>query len=212
MKLYIISGLGADFSVLEKLKFPDHVEPVFIPWLIPERNESFSHYIQRMASSIEENEDFALLGYSFGGFIVQEIHQIKPAKKVIILGSLKSDLEKSRLMRFGKITQLPRRMPTAFFSDQSTLVYRFIRAIVAPKSPKLMQYFKVTHPYYIKWSMDKIVNWKFPKQPEVVQIMGDRDWVFPLQNSQPDYIIKDGTHLFPLTKAKETSEILKKIL
>ncbi len=75
MKLYIISGLGADFKILENIKFPDTVEPIFIPWLIPENNESFEHYVRRMAEKIDFSEPFALLGYSFGGFIVQEINK-----------------------------------------------------------------------------------------------------------------------------------------
>jgi hypothetical protein len=37
MKLYIISGLGADEKVLEKLTFNPEVEVVHIPWLIPEK-------------------------------------------------------------------------------------------------------------------------------------------------------------------------------
>jgi hypothetical protein len=37
MKIYVISGLGADFKVLEKLSFLKHHEIVFIDWLIPEK-------------------------------------------------------------------------------------------------------------------------------------------------------------------------------
>jgi hypothetical protein len=41
MKLYIISGLGADEKVLEKLTFNPEVEVVHIPWLIPEKMRIF---------------------------------------------------------------------------------------------------------------------------------------------------------------------------
>lgn len=36
MKLYVISGLGADRSVFDRIDFPAHLEVVFIDWLIPE--------------------------------------------------------------------------------------------------------------------------------------------------------------------------------
>ena len=73
MKLYIISGLGADRSVFEHINFPSEMELHFIDWLVPEQNEEFDHYVNRMAESINPDEDFCLLGYSFGGIIVQEI-------------------------------------------------------------------------------------------------------------------------------------------
>ena len=84
MKLYTISGLGADEKVLEKLTFNPEIEVVHIPWLIPEENEDFHHYVSRMANTIDHSEPFYLLGYSFGGIIVQEIHKLKPAKRMVI--------------------------------------------------------------------------------------------------------------------------------
>jgi hypothetical protein len=35
MKIYTVSGLGADYKVLEKLIFPENLEIKFIEWLIP---------------------------------------------------------------------------------------------------------------------------------------------------------------------------------
>ena len=88
MKLYVISGLAADFKVLERIQFPDQLEVVFIDWLIPLKNEIFADYVKRMAEKIDVSEPFSLLGYSFGGIIVQEIDKIKPAEKIVILGSI----------------------------------------------------------------------------------------------------------------------------
>jgi UDP-N-acetylmuramyl pentapeptide phosphotransferase/UDP-N-acetylglucosamine-1-phosphate transferase len=45
-------------------------------------------------SLIDDSKPFFLLGYSFGGIIVQEINRKKPAAKTIILGSIKSQKEK----------------------------------------------------------------------------------------------------------------------
>src|SRR5690606_24016042 len=116
MKIYIVSGLGADFKVLERLEFPKQYEIVFLDWLIPEKNEPFHSYVERMAERIDDSETFCLLGYSFGGLMVQEINKIKPAEKVVILGSIKSDKEKSRLIRAGELTRLPKILPASFFN------------------------------------------------------------------------------------------------
>lgn len=211
MKLYIISGLGADFKVLERLEFSSHIEVEFLDWLLPTQNESFSHYVQRMAERVDDSQPFYLLGYSFGGIVVQEIHKLKPAQKIVILGSIRSDKERSFIMRLGKYMGVPRWLPYYFYGEKSVAIYSFIRKMIDAKNPKLMQYFRVRNSYYLKWSIEKIVEWQFDECPEVIQILGDKDIVFPIKNSRPDYIIKGGTHLFPVTKAKEVSQILKKI-
>ena len=141
MKLYVISGLGADFKVLENINFPENLEVVFLDWLIPENKEDFHHYVERMADRVDDSEPFALLGYSFGGLIVQEIDKIKPAEKVVIMGSIKSDKEKSRFIKFGEISRITKYLPQRMFSVNSATVYSAARSFVDPKNPKLMQYF-----------------------------------------------------------------------
>lgn len=212
MKVYVISGLGADFTVLEKLKFNPNLDIIFIEWLIPTQDESFENYVKRMAESISATEEFYLLGYSFGGILVQEIHKLKPAKKVVILGSIKSDSEKSFAMKAGKITKITKILPLKFYGAISTEYYGFIRKLFDSKNANVMTYFRVRDPYYLQWSIQNILDWKMEKMPEVIQILAEKDLVFPLKNSQPDYVIKDATHLFPLTKHKEVSKILAEIL
>ncbi|PIF44836.1 hypothetical protein CLU96_1832 [Chryseobacterium sp. 52] len=211
MKIYIVSGLGADFKVLERLEFPENYELIFIDWLIPEKNEPFHTYVERMAEKVDDSEPFCLLGYSFGGIMVQEINKLKPSQKVVIMGSIKSDKEKSKFIKTGEITKLPRVLPVGMFNDKAANVYSVIRKLFDPKNPKILQYFKVRDPYYLKWSVEKVSEWKFEEIPDVIQILGDKDIVFPIKYSKPDYIIKGGTHLFPATKYKEVSKILKEV-
>ncbi len=211
MKLYVISGLGADFKVLEKIVFPENIEVVFLDWLMPENKEHFHHYVERMADKVDDSEPFALLGYSFGGLIVQEIDKIKPAEKVVILGSIKSDKEKSRFIKFGEVSKITKYLPQGMFSVKSAAVYSLARGIVDPKNPKLMEYFTVRDPYYLKWSIQKVSAWKFDENPKVIQILGSKDIVFPVKYSKPDYVVENGTHLFPATKHKQVSKILQEI-
>ncbi|OCA77883.1 hypothetical protein BBH99_10605 [Chryseobacterium contaminans] len=211
MKIYVVSGLGADFKVLERLQFPKHCELIFIDWLIPEKNEPFHAYVERMAEKIDPSEPFCLLGYSFGGIMVQEINRLKPAEKVVILGSIKSDKEKSKFIKTGEVTKIPRILPVGLFNTRAANVYGVLRKLFDPKNPRILQYFRVRDPYYLKWSVEKVAEWKFEENPEVIQILGDKDIVFPIRNSKPDYIIKGGTHLFPATKSKEVSKILNEI-
>lgn len=210
-KIYVISGLGADFKVLDKLKFSENLEVVFLPWLIPEKNEDFSHYVQKMAENIDDSKPFYLLGYSFGGILVQEINRLKPAEKTVILGSIKSNLEKSGFLKAGEITKLPKFLPTAIFNEKSAIVYAVLRKFFDIKNPNIMDYFAVRNPYYLKWCLEKISAWKFVADPKVIQILGEKDLIFPPKYSKADYIIPNGTHLFPAIKPRQVSEILKEI-
>lgn len=211
MKLYVISGLGADRTVFEFIKFPSKFEVVFIDWLIPNYNESFKNYVNRIAEIIDTNEKFCLLGYSFGGIMVQEINKLKPAEKVIILGSIKSDKEMSVTFSLAKKSQIFAKIPESYFSEKTVKSYAFFRKLFDPKNPKLWKYFTVQNPTYLKWSINKILEWKHEEDQNVIQILADKDIVFPAKNSKPDYLIKDGTHLFPVTKAKEVSKILEEV-
>ena len=67
------------------------------------------------------------------------------------------------------------------------------------------------NPTYLKWSINRILEWKHEENPKVIQILADKDIVFPVKNSKPNYVIKGGTHLFPVTKAKEVSKILEEV-
>lgn len=210
MKLYVFSGLGADRSVFEHIQFPKHLEVIFVDWLIPTQNESFAHYVDRMAENINPNEPFYLLGYSMGGMIVQEINKKFPAQKVVIMASIKSSEGKSNLMKWAIKSKIYKIVPTSFFNDKTYHLYGMMRQVFDPKNPKILKYFRVREPYYIKWGIEKALEWEGNNSPDIVQIMGDKDIVFPIENSSPNYIIKNATHLFPATKAKEVSKILAK--
>jgi len=211
MKLYVISGLGADFKVLEKIKFPTNLKVIFVPWLIPEKGEHFKDYVVRIAENIDDSQPFSLLGYSFGGIMVQEIDKIKPAEKIVILGSIKSDKEKSRFIKIGEVTRIPKYLPENIFTEKSVLGYSFIRKLFDPNNPRIMEYFNVRNPYYLKWSIEKIAAWKFEENPKVIQVLADKDIMFPIKYSKPNYVIENGTHLFPATKSREVSAILQEI-
>ena len=74
-----------------------------------------------------------------------------------------------------------------------------------------MEYFTVRDPYYLKWSIEQISNWKFRENPKVIQILASKDIVFPPKYSHPDYVIENATHLFPATKHRQVSKILAEI-
>ena len=212
MKLYVISGLGADKTVFENIVFPKKFsEIVFIDWLIPEAEETFEHFVRRMAEPVDVSEKFSLLGYSFGGILVQEIHKLKPAEQIVILGSIKSHKEMSVTFHLAKKSRIFSKLPESYFGEKTLKSYAFFRKLFDPDNPKFWKYFVVKDPHYLKWSINKILDWKSEVNPNVIQILADKDIVFPPKNSKLDYVIKGGTHLFPVTKHKEVTRILDEV-
>jgi hypothetical protein len=69
--------------------------------------------------------------------------QAETCQKVVILGSIKSDKEKSRLIKAGQITKIPKVLPVTFFNERTTNMYSVVRKFFDPKNPKVLQYFRV---------------------------------------------------------------------
>ncbi|WP_435525860.1 hypothetical protein [Chryseobacterium indoltheticum] len=138
-----------------------------------ENDESFSSYVERMGDKIDASEPFYLLGYSFGGILVQEINLLKAAEKVVILGSIKSDKEKSRLIKMGEITKIPKYLPVNLFNPKTLETYSVFRKFFDPKNPKVNQYFRVTDPYYLKWFIQRFLNGSLSRKITIIRTMGD---------------------------------------
>ncbi len=212
VNLYVVSGLGADFSVLQRIDFPSEHQVVFLDWLMPEKKEHLEHYVARMADRIDDSKPFSLLGYSFGGLIVQEIARLKRPQKTIILGSIRSGAEKSSLLKFGHNTRLFRYMAQRFLNPNFLPMRYALHYLFGASSSNLLSYFTIRDYGYLKWSLTEIGKWQAQPLEGVIQILGDKDRVFPIKNSKPDYVISGGTHLFPITKSKALSAIIKKVL
>ena len=209
MKLFVISGLSANKKVFEKINFPDHLELVHLPWIEPKPNEKLNSYALRMLGERSLPDEYCLLGYSFGGLVAQALHSIKPAKKIVILASMKTGLEKNAWMSFLNKIPLYRLVPEFFFAENKIISWFYFRKLKHQK--KLKVYFEYTKASYVKWSIDQIIQWKpHAFSEDIVQIQGDYDAVFPNNYGTIDYRIPKANHLFPIFYSDIVSEILAK--
>lgn len=211
MKLYVISGLGADEKVFEKIKFPKHLEVVYIPWLMPKQQETYESYVERMSEGIDTSESFCLMGYSFGGIVVQDIHRCHSAKKVLILASIKCHKEKPWVGKLLHQFSLIKNLPLSTFKKGSIITSLFIQKFVEKDMQLVDTYFVVQDTHYLRWSLEHIFHWQGEVLPDVIQIMGTKDIAFPIENSTPDYRIEGGSHFFPVTHAQELTAVLNDV-
>ena len=100
--VYLMPGLAASSAIFERIEFPVATfEIVFLEWEIPLYNESLSDYAKRIATKITHPNP-VLIGVSFGGILVQEMARFVTARKVIIISSVKCNLEFPKRMIFER--------------------------------------------------------------------------------------------------------------
>lgn len=87
-KIYLISGLGADERMFQRLNFYNF-EPVYLQWISPKKNESISDYAARLKSQITEEKPI-IIGLSLGGMMAVEISKQIKTEKVVLISSIKT--------------------------------------------------------------------------------------------------------------------------
>jgi len=215
MKIFTVSGLGANEMVFENLEFPKEYELVPIPWILPHRNESISSYAERMALKIDDSEPFALMGLSFGGIMVQEMAKIKRPEKLILISTIKHETEKPWLIAINTKIPVFKGIPNIFFtSDAMVTLYSKIRTTVNSNYPDLKRIYTFKDPTFVKWAFEKIIHWqKATLDPiDTIHIHGTRDFVFPISKMSNPIRINDGTHMMIYEKANEISPIINGFL
>jgi pimeloyl-ACP methyl ester carboxylesterase len=210
--IYCISGLGADHRAFERLDVPgcrlQHINS--IP---PLPNEPLASYATRMFQLIGE-ENPIILGLSFGGMIAIEMAKQFSVQKLILVSTVKRYTEIPRWMRIAGTFNLHKLIPIR--SNRLTEKADDRRmGIETPEEKTFVDYYrKQADPVYVDWAIDQILNWKNTWVPaNAFQIHGEQDRMFPIKNIRnPDYVVKNGTHIMILNRAKEVSACIQQIL
>ncbi len=216
MNVYFVSGLGANKEAFKYISLPDKYIINYIEWKQPDKNESLESYAERMSSEVNILMPFILVGLSFGGIIVQEMNRFIQPVKTILISSIKDRVEMPLLLKFSSRTSIHKVIPIQFFTNDKLLSYSFFRNIyyTKKKAPDFNSFFTNRDPYYLRWSINKIVNWKSSvKIKELYHIHGDNDVVFPHKKLKGEiHLIPKGSHIMIMQRAKPVNEILNKII
>ena len=125
--------------------------------------------------------------------------------KLILISTVKRYMEIPRWMRIAGTLNLHKLIPIR--SNRLTEKADDRRmGIETPEEKKFVDHYrKHADPQYVDWAIDQVLNWKNTwVPPNAFQIHGEEDRMFPIKNIRdPDYVIKNGTHIMILNKAKE---------
>ncbi|HJD87351.1 alpha/beta hydrolase [Empedobacter stercoris] len=217
MKIYQVSGLGANANAFRNLRLEQDFEQVYIPWLDPEKDETLAHYAERLLDKINPTEEFLLMGLSFGGIIVQEMNRFIDPAHTFLISTVKNRTEIPKLFRFSALINAHKIIPMSFLTSDRTFSYMMMRKLYYTDREKdnIDDIFEFKNADYLKWSIHKIVNWEHSAayhEKNVTHIHGTKDIVFPIEYIKDAIQIDGGTHIMVMQKPKQVSEEINKVL
>lgn len=210
--VYFMPGLAASSSIFERISLPDSFEKILLEWEIPLGNESLKDYAKRISLKIDK-ENPVLVGVSFGGILVQEISKYIDVRKVIIISSVKSNLEFPLRMKIAKTTKAYKLIPTKLILNVENLAKFSFGDKVNQRLKLYEKFLSVRDKKYLDWAIEQIVLWdRITVDPQVIHINGDMDDVFPIKHIKDCIVVKGGTHIMILNKFKWLNENLPKLI
>ena len=213
ISVYFMPGLAASSLIFERIALPQELFDVhLLDWELPIGDESLTSYAKRMAEKITAPNP-VLIGVSFGGILVQEMAAFLSPQKVIIISSVKSNLEFPRRMKMAKTTKAYKLIPTSIFSNIEKLSTFSFGKSITQRLKLYERYLSVRDVYYLDWAIKNVILWE-PRRvnPNVIHIHGDADEVFPIENIKNCIVVKGGTHVMILSKYKWLNENLPAII
>jgi pimeloyl-ACP methyl ester carboxylesterase len=213
ISVYFMPGLAASSLIFERIALPQELFDVhLLDWELPIGDESLTSYAKRMAEKITAPNP-VLIGVSFGGILVQEMAAFLSPQKVIIISSVKSNLEFPRRMKIAKTTKAYKLIPTSIFSNIEKLSTFSFGKSITQRLKLYERYLSVRDVYYLDWAIKNVILWE-PRRvnQNVIHIHGDADEVFPIENIKKCIVVKGGTHVMILSKYKWLNENLPAII
>ncbi|VXC36665.1 YqiA/YcfP family alpha/beta fold hydrolase [Maribacter litoralis] len=204
MKVYGISGLGADKRVFNYLNL--ELELISIDWISPYPNESIKDYSKRLSTAIDNNEEFCLIGVSFGGLIATEISQLLKPKKIILISSVHTEQEIRPIYKWiGKLNCI-KFIPTFLFKPPHILA----NYLMGAKNTKLLtEILNDTDLSFVKWVLHEFITWKnINRYNTIVKINGTSDKLIPPRGNTKMHLIQGGEHFMIVDRAHEISEMI----
>ena len=198
MKIYAISGLGADERVFQFLDLP--FEVVCIKW-VPWQGHNLHSYAELLCDQIDTSPPFVLMGVSFGGIAAIEMNQFCNPESTILISSAESWNDLPSWYFMLPTINLVRFIPTTLFN-----LPRAVANFLFGANNKILldQILNDTDPQFVKWSIEQIRSWRSEiRVVKSVRIHGSADRIIPMTNEPSIKVVPGGHHFMVVDKASE---------
>lgn len=204
MKIYAISGLGADHRVFQYLKLD--YELVCVNWVAPQSNEHLSSYAKRLSRSIDTEEDYIILGVSFGGLVAVEISKLLSPRLTILISSAETYYELRKMYSLVGHLKFIRWIPKLFFDPPRKLAYWLFGT---HEKALLNNILNDTNLDFAKWAVSALTTWRNRERIRpILKISGSHNKLVPSVECGNTVTIAKGEHFMIVDRAIEISEII----
>lgn len=205
MKIFGISGLGADKRVFKYLTLEHELIPV--EWIKVKTKETIIEYSKRLIEEFEigNNEEFGILGVSFGGLIATEISKLTKPKFTILISSVETKNELSEIIKFIGKSNLIEIIPEKLFNPPKKIAH----FMFGTKNKELLNsILEDTDLNFTKWAIRELMNWNNESNlSNLIKIGGTKDKLLPPKGNNT-ILIENGEHFMIVDRAKEISSII----
>ena len=212
MKIYLLPGLGYDHRIFQRLKLPD-ANISFSNWIEPLPYEPIANYAERISEHfVHDQQPIVLIGHSLGGIVAQEIANIIPIEKIILIASIRS---REELPFYFKMIK-PLYMGNLFTKNLCLKTIKYWGKDHGFITESDQQLFKDMvgnqSNSYLKWAINTLSSWKgapAKNNTKVIQIHGSNDKTFPIKHlNKVDEIVENGSHIFVYQKPEIASKLI----
>jgi len=210
--IYFIPGTGADGRLFEHIEIEQY-DTVWLEYLVPEKQETFEHYIDRMAAEIDTSTAYSIVGVSLGGMIATELaDRLNPEEVVVIAGA-------KRASELPNHYHLFRYLPLHRVIGGRTMIWgtKLIQPIFEPMEDQQQEIFRSMisrkSPHFIKSAVRWMIHWERKEyRADIYHIHGAKDHTLPIKNVEANYVIEEGGHMITYNQAEEISKILNEVI
>jgi len=207
MKIYALGGLGADKRTFRYLH-TSH-EFVCLEWAPPASGETITSYARKFLEHIPQDEDFALLGVSFGGMVMTELAKLVKPKYLFLVSSIATQTELPKSYKLAGKLSLDKGVPYSLVLKGAPLI-QLLFGVKNQRDKQLIgEILEDTDPKFIKWAIRSIVTWENKSAFEkTIRIHGTKDKVLPFLPKLTEHPIDNQGHFIIVEKAEKISAIL----
>jgi hypothetical protein len=145
--------------------------------------------------------------------LVQEMAKYVEARKIIIISSVKSNVEFPRRMKIAKTTKAYKLIPMNLIANIESLAKFSFGEKVNQRLKLYEKFLSVRDIRYLNWAVEQVILWdRTVVDEDVIHIHGDMDDVFPIKYIKNCVVVKGGTHIMILNKYKWLNENLPSII
>ena len=212
MKIYLISGIGADYRLFTHLKLPEGYEPSYIHWIPPHNNEQLKDYALRLAAQIDTTEPFMLAGLSLGGIMAVEIAKRFPPICTILISSIPLTAHLPKYYKLAHRLKLNRLVSASLLKTATSIKHSL--TMKSPANRKLMrEVIRSGDDRFIRWAVTAVLEWENTTIPQpFYHIHGTRDEVFPISLTNPTHIVEKGGHMSLIDRPEVVNTMLREII